>query len=148
MFEKVRKDIAKYGWSSVGVFPSEDNPVSPFTYSIGFLEHDHPELIVSGLPPTTAHQIIAGLYHRVKDGARFEAGQLDTEVLEGFEVKFQALPPDGRPLNMTRRFYGRDEVPALQVLWPDREGLFPDDPGCDPRMAVRQDLSFVRDEDD
>lgn len=142
-YNKIETDIAVYGWSSVGVMPTVDDPdpCMPFTYTIGFYEHDqHPELIVVGLHPHQAHAMLAGLYERIARGERFEDGQLDGDVLEGYDVRFQALPPEGRPLNAARSYYGLHYLPALQVLWPDANGVFPDEDGFEERFVGRQEI--------
>ena len=77
-------------------------------------------------------------------GSGSRIGQLDDGVLVGYEVRFKAMPPDGRPLNAARNYFEVDELPALQVLWPDAKGLFPDEEGFEERFVGKQDL---RDED-
>lgn len=146
---KVDADIqGGLGWSAVGVMATVEDPTLPFTYTIGFREHDlHPELILVGMSPTQAHPLLGILYDRVSSGERFEDGQTDSRVLEGYDVKFKALPPDGRPLNVARHFYGLDELPALQVVWPDTNGVFPDEDGFEERFVGWQDLDQIREED-
>ncbi len=144
---KVQDDIKRVGWSAVGVFAAEgDEPSWPFCYTIGFREHDHPEMIVVGLDTDLSHPILHGLYERVAAGERFETGQRDAKVLEGYDVEFREMPVDGRPLNMARAYYGVDELPALQVLWPDQNGFFPGQEECDPLCAERQEL--IEEDDD
>lgn len=142
LLAKTMKDIERDGWTTISVFAEDDTP--PFAYSIGFQEHDHPEVIVIGLTPVIAHQIIGGLYDRVAAGETFADGQRDSRVLDGYDVMFREMPPDGRPLNMARRYYGVDDLPALQIVWPDREGRFPDEEGFDPQYAGIQDIDPIR----
>lgn len=147
LLSKTKSDIEKYGWSAVGVMPTIDDPGPTFTYTIGFQEHGHPELIVVGLAPEVAHTMLYGLYERVKQGDVFEDGQRDNGVLDDYDVLFKAVPADGRPLNMARNYYDLDELPALQVVWPDAQGLFPDEWGFDPKFYGKQDLEAIRNED-
>lgn len=143
LYDKVHKDIEKFGWSAIGVMALADDPDPgpPFVYTIGLYEHDeHPEMIVVGLDPTVAHAMLSGLYMRVAQGERFEDGQIDSEVLEGYDVRFRWMPPEGRPLNVARNYYGKHFLPALQVLWPDSNGVFPDEEGFEERYVGQQDI--------
>lgn len=147
LYEKVRQDIAKYGWSSVGVFPDPDevSPSPPFTYSVGFRGHDkHPEVIVIGLQAEVAHAIIGALYERVAAGEKFEVGDRVSELIQGYEMECREVPPDGAPLNVARRYYGLDNLPALQLVWPDKEGCFPGEDGFDPEFERLQDIALAR----
>lgn len=148
LLAKTQRDIETIGWTTIGVFPGEgDEPTPPFSYSIGFQEHEHPELIVVGLSPNVAHFIIAAFYERVAAGEKFKDGELVEDILDDdYIVKMQALPPDGVPLNMARRYYGTDELPALQVVWPDREGHFPGDEHFNPEYDDVQNLEKIRSE--
>jgi len=142
---QIADNIERVGWQAISVFPTEKEPITPFTYTVGFSEHDgHPEMIVLGLPPTVAHQLLYGLYERVAAGERFADGETDSNVLDGYDVRFQALPPDGVPLNWARMYYGVEELPALQIVWPDREGRFPGEDGCESRYVEIQDIELAK----
>lgn len=146
LMENARKMIAEHGWLGVGVMPTEkDKGTFPFTYTVGFTELNHPEVIVLGLPPAQAHHILHNVYSRIMDGEKFADGDKADEIITNFSVSFKALPPDGAPLNMARQYYDMEELPALQLLWPDAEGYFPDDARCNPKFAVAQDIEFARD---
>lgn len=41
-------------------------------------------------------------------------------------------------LGWSRWFYGGDEFPCLQLVWPDRSGLFPWEPDFDPEFGGDQ----------
>lgn len=147
VLEKVEADIERVGWSAIGVFPTEDDdPVEArqFTYSIGFHDKGHPEMIVFGLSMEMSHSILWDLWKRVEAGERFEDGKRYDEVLEGYQVEMRALPPDGRPLFVARAHYQVDELEALQVVWPDMEGKFPGEEGCDWLYERAQDIEPTR----
>lgn len=149
LFEKVRGDIQEDGWSTISVFPTLTDPGVHFSYSIGFREHGrHPEVIILGIPSEYAHPMIRTLYERVAAGERFEDGQRLDGVLEEYQVELRAVPPDGAPLNMARAFYDVEELAALQIVWPDKEGLFPGEEGCDEGVALMQNLEGLRAEDE
>ena len=147
---RVATTIEQHGWNCTSVFPTEDSPEDYplYSYSTGFYEHSqHPELIVLGLPPKIANGMLWNLYRRVEEGEQFADGDQVSEILDGYDVRLRALPPDGRPLNVSRRYYQVDELPTLQVLWPDAEGNFPGE-GCKPEYEALQDIELVRRYDD
>jgi len=146
LMNKIDADIDRVGWSAIGVMPTTDQPYGmPFIYSIGFYNYsNHPEMIIVGLDPNVGHTMLHTLFERVRSGERFEDGQRVSEVLDGYDVEFRAMPPAGRPLNAARSYFELEELPALQVMWPDAEGLFPGEPGFSEQFLGRQDL----DEDD
>jgi hypothetical protein len=39
-----------------------------------------------------------------------------------------------------RWFYRGDEFPLLQLVWPDKAGRFPGEPGANPALARQQPL--------
>jgi hypothetical protein len=149
---KVAADIERIGWSAIGVFPVADDPPErrvSYVYSVGFREFDeHPEMIVLGLEFGLGHALLAELFERIHEGERFTDAQVDGEVLKGFDVEFRELAPDGRPLNVARRHYGLDELPALQIVWPDQNGWFPGDDACDERIERAQDLALALDDNE
>lgn len=140
--QKIAADIERVGWSAIGVFPTESEPVEMprFTYTVGFREHDeHPEMIVLGLGFEIAHAVLATLYERVAAGERFGDGEAVSEILRGYDARLKAV--DEHPCNLARRYYDLAELPVLQVEWPDKDGHFPDDPLCRPDYALMQDIT-------
>lgn len=142
----LKEQIEKHGWAGIGVFPDEGSENEyPFTYTVGFTGLDHPEVIVGGLPPSLAHSLLWTVYEKIVSGQTFEDGDESDEIIENFTVRFKSLPPDGCPANAARAYYEREELPVLQMVWPDAEGFFPDDARCNPKYAVAQDIEIMRD---
>jgi len=128
-------DVQTHGWHivHVGVPAGEEAEGPDWSYSIGlFHGFGHPELIVVGLPWSTAEAIINELGSRIRAGARFVHGMRDSDVLENHDVRFVALRADvyRAYLGYAIWFYRGVEFPTLQVVWPDRAGRFPWDPAC------------------
>ena len=131
-------DVAEYGWHCVGVL---DAP--PFTYTVGlFATYNHPELTVAGLPPQTAHAVLAAAVRVIASEAQLADGQERTDILDGFPARFRALVPADCSVSfaVANDFYGRDDIPRLQLLWPDQAGHFPSAAACVPDIAAAQDL--------
>jgi hypothetical protein len=143
VMDKIDSDIKRVGWAAIGVMPTENESFPPFTYSVGFRSHLHPEFIIVGLDPEIAHEMLYGLYLRVSAGERFEDGQLVSDVIENYDARLCALPADGRPCYAALEYYGVEELPVLQVLWPDPNGTFPGEDGFEERFVGLQDLKEV-----
>lgn len=138
MMRKIEVNITRYGWHSTGVFGGGEC----FTYTTGLAAGDHPELVIAGLPPETAHGLIGSAVKIIRSGTLLAPGKDYTGIAKGFPVRFRVVDQDAckHPLSVTTRFYGR-RVAALQLLWPDPQGRFPGEPGCDPLMAAAQNIS-------
>ena len=126
------------GWTVIAVFGTERDPDAvPFAYTVGLTAHDHPELVITGLPAEVAHWLLNDLAGRVHhDGQRLQDGQVLDDVIQGYQARLRAgvASEDLHP-GMVRAVYGAFAGSVLlQLLWPDNRGRFPDQPGYDPRM--------------
>ena len=137
--EGIRKNVrGEPGWSAIGVFPEPPDHPNPFTYTIGLMENfNHPELIIYGCKADTAHAILACAIDLIKDGTRFEPGERYRGVMKNYEMEAREHPP-GAPLNWASDYYGFD-AEAVQLVWPDADGVFPDEDGFDPKFVGHQD---------
>jgi hypothetical protein len=153
---KVAADIEKHGFSIVTVGWSADDrarqpewaDVGSWTYTIGFLETwGHPEVLAFSLSQDVAAAVLWDLAHEIEKGRRFEPGTVYDDALPTFESQvcaFEAVAPEWAPelLGAAVRFYDRPDVPALQYLWPDRDGRFSWDDGFSPELGrAQRDLS-------
>lgn len=98
-----------------------------FVYTVGLWhQRRHPELLMSGIPDVRVmHHALNELAGRVVAGAVLEPGALLEDVLGGVPVTVERLTDRATAERVTRSaWFHRREVPALQVVWPDREGVF------------------------
>ena len=137
--KKLREDIQQNGWHVLNVSPDRGHP--PHSYSIGlFATFEHPEIVIFGLPGATAQKLIDVLADDVKEGESFEPGCRYSHVLKGYDVMFVRVAPEtyqkhfGRALD----YYGSVSFPVVQMVWPDRNGLYPWESGCDPEIRKLQ----------
>ena len=103
-----------------------------FTYTTGFwLTLKAPEIITFALKG--GHDLAWNLFRDLKDGAVLPVGRPVANVLEDFSVYF--FPMAERKysgyLNWSRWFYNGTAFPCLQMVWPDKKGLFPWQDGFD-----------------
>jgi hypothetical protein len=131
-------NIREHGWFDHQV--AAEPGYKGFHYTTGFWKTaNSPELIVFSLK--IAHDILWNLYKRARAGEDLPVGQPVPDVLGGVDVMF--LPVDKKHyrehLGWNRWFYGGDDFPCLQLVYPDLENVFPWQPGFDPAWGDRQD---------
>jgi Domain of unknown function (DUF4262) len=116
-----------------------------FAYSLGLFQNfGQPEIILFGLDLDTMHTLINNVGDLARKGARFLPGDSSDELLEAYTCAFRPVSRAQLRDHMTytQWFYGDDEVPAVQLVWPDRNGNLPWDEGFDERYRAGQpDLS-------
>ncbi|GIF06482.1 DUF4262 domain-containing protein [Actinoplanes siamensis] len=121
--------IQRFGWAVVHVLPSDEDPADavPFAYTVGLTAAARPELIIAGLPPDLAHQLLNEVAARVhEEGARFRHGRRVADLIVDQEVVVLTGAPtaDLWPGAALAR-YGRERLQLQQLVWPDPEDRFP-----------------------
>ncbi len=140
--EKLISDVKTYGWHAVGVAEGDEQP--PFVYSVGlYLSFGHPEIIVIGLPQNVGHTMIANAVNQLKTGEPIEWDRRNPNILEGYDVVFKVVDISNyrEHLGYALWFYGSlppDIFPILQLVWPDKNGLFPWDVGFESSLVSIQ----------
>lgn len=146
LFGQFRARIAQFGFTMVHVGEGS----SSWTYTVGLVEGlGHPEFVVTGLNPTAASVVVAGLVERVRAGERYTSAS--EASYEGVALRFGAVHRShwrhGR-LAMWEAYYDRfggkpASRSAIQILWPNEDGAFPPDRdfchehrNCQPLLAV------------
>lgn len=124
--EDTRAKITKYGWSVVGVFPTAEGDGVPFAYTVGLTAKQLPELAIYGLHSRVSHPVLnAAARQMVEAGAPLVSGQRVKGVLAGgVELAAVEMTDRTEDLSMVRQVYGSLGA-AVQLCWPDVDGLFP-----------------------
>ncbi|MGY6027040.1 DUF4262 domain-containing protein [Streptomyces spinosirectus] len=137
--------IGEHGWQVV-MIPADDHGPG-WAYTIG-LWHGHrmPELAMFGLDIRLMQAILNDLGRRALEGQPLEA---DRERHDVASVPVVLKPVDYRWhkafFGTAIGYYRKPPLPFLQVIWPDREGVFPGQPGGEgllarqPRLELRPD---------
>jgi hypothetical protein len=140
----VAEDIRSAGWSVAAVAGGEIAP--PWAYTIGlWLSYCGPELALFGLPVEHMTVILNSAGDRIADGEAIEAGGR----LDGI----CPCPLELRPVHaswratcmfaVSDRYHGYIRPAFLQVVWPDRKGRYPGDPGFQARYDGRQPMLWL-----
>jgi hypothetical protein len=119
-----------------------DTPSDPtHAYSIGLIElYSHPELVIVGLPAEPALDFVAHAVSRVSRGRHFHDGERATDVFPGAAAILRRVGEQhlGEYLPEAVVRYGGTDFGALQIVYPDRAGLFPWDKGADLKLRLVQ----------
>lgn len=126
----IQQNIDEHGIHVMNVLGDARQP--GWLYTIGLWEgYEHPEIVVSGLPPRTAHGALNDLHRLIAEGHRFEHGTVD-DTLANYRVAFlQVRDVTGEHLLGCSARYG-DDFRAVQMVWPDAADVMPWEPGHDP----------------
>ena len=136
MDDEIAEVVRQYGWFLANV--SDHKP--PFLYTIGLMETcRHPEFIIFGLDADDAHGLFSGLIQDIRTGKSYAEPEVYTVRLGGTEhrVGFRRVHPTQHPLYLGFAMgfltnVGRiGELEAMQAFWPDGDGKFPFEVGCD-----------------
>jgi hypothetical protein len=149
---RVHSNLQRSGLHVTAVFGT---PTSPsWAYTIGLLEHGHPELVTIGLSPQSAHGFLAHAFDEAIDGIPLELGRDRHRTWDGSDtdlhVSFVEVPEIlwQRPSSLVgtlHAYYGsRGGYPCTprvcQLVWPDMDGRLPWEPGFDESLRRYQPL--------
>lgn len=133
LHKKMVDTIMEKGHQVIGVPDGKPQ----FAYSIGRGLFDKPEFVVRGALSVELmmHMINAACRLQddgevVKDGHIFEP----EKILGGFPVKVVKVDPKKSEMFQAINLFGED-IEALQLVWPDKQGNWPDEPAYDSRFA-------------
>ena len=123
----------------------ESDGYSPcFGYSIGlYKEFNHPELITVGLPPEVTGALINNIKNDIEKGYTFIEGINYSDFLINLPIQFVKVELEYYPDYLGYAGWYNDQsfnFPALQIVWPDREGNFPWDPFFNENLKFIQPL--------
>jgi hypothetical protein len=92
----------------------------------------HPELLIVGVSPATASDVLNSLGERVRAGADLVPGELITSEDLPRRIIAEHVPNAGEIAFAANRHYWRPpehSVPVLQLSYDDEAGRFPWEPG-------------------
>ncbi|WP_082461203.1 DUF4262 domain-containing protein [Devosia sp. Leaf64] len=122
----------------------------PVAFTIGGAATGHPDLIMYGIAPGLAVPSLENAFSVVKERWPFPNFEFSDQVLAGYDVRFRDVSRSDllhrtmvltRAFNLQKKF---SQTPLLQVLWPDENGVFPHESGCDAGVAACQRIKGLR----
>jgi len=127
---QILDDVEEFGLHIVSV--PEDGQAPGFSFSIGMWESfDHPEVVVFGLPDEVAVELLNGVADEVSEGKTFPAGTKHDGLLQDYPVQFVEVPNAAVREFLATAVWAYDgaDFPAVQLVWPDKQGRWPWDAG-------------------
>jgi len=142
LLNEIINQIEAKRWHVISV--SGDAEEVSFAYSVGlYTNFNHPEIIVFGISPESALRVINRIGAQVKEeNMRFIPEMYYDEILVDYRATFLPVPKneyDGR-FNIAAWYYDGFNFPALQLVWPDKNDLFPWEEGYSDEFAKFQPL--------
>ena len=128
--------ILQYGHMVQGVFPTEDAPGPSFAYSVGLQDAGWPELIMVGVNINTATVIINDTIRLYRAAEKKPTAGDCVEEVGNFPLYLATVSNSAlheylcQAVHRAERM-GKPEPAALQIVIPDRAGVFPWQPGYD-----------------
>jgi len=135
--EKIVRFVETDGCFVVSVFDPDEEGV-PFSYSIGFTKSlGQPEVVLFGLPGTTAHPLINDLFRLCKDGLELADWAIIDDLVANYRCIARAVDESWiiQSQFASALWYHRTQMDAaleevVQIVWPDADGIFPWQEGC------------------
>lgn len=131
--------VREHGWARTSVFGDDEGP--GFSFTTGFwVNAGQPELIMFATKDEIVRDVFWDLYREAKKGAVLPLGVRTDAVFANLPA--YVFPVAKRHyanfLGWSRWFYGGDEFPCVQIVWPDRAGAFPWENNFDAEFRADQ----------
>lgn len=139
-FEKIDSLIRTEGFAFLCIEQDVDAP--PYAYTVGLTEtYGCPELLIFGVGQQTAGVVFQVVVDKIKAGARLSNGDVLVDALN-VPCTIKAVSAEAAlpfALNVASRYEGKGQVPTFQqVVYPDKAGVLPWEPGYDRNMKKIQ----------
>ena len=131
--------VKEYGWFDTHIFADAEGPGFSFTTGI-WLSTRQPELIMFATKHEIAHNVFWSVSQDAKAGTALQTGRRTNAVFANLAAYAFPVAKRFYPdlLGWSRWFYGGDDFPCLQIVWPDPEGVFPWEDGFDQDFVADQ----------
>lgn len=142
--EFIERQVREGGWAVELISDGKTELEPAFAYTVGlFRNFKHAELIVFGQQNEVMHFILNELGDRIRSGKPLSPGDRVADVLDGYDVLIREVkaPESYREhVGYARWFHKGAHFPLYQVVWPDKQGRFPGEPGAAEILKTRQPL--------
>ena len=143
---KLLADIERVGWHIVHINEDERGPA--FSFSVGFYyTFQQPEILIMGLKPEVAQKILSIAVVLMAGGKTFQPFEPVADFAQGYNSVFVPIKIENYQdyLGYAIWFYRSlpAPFPAMQLVWPDKQGRFPWEQGYDTRYLSSQKPLYV-----
>lgn len=151
--EKIEWMIETNGWAieTVGANTESQPPVPGYTYTIGFPDAvGFSDVMLFGLTPSASRGLLDLVADVCRGGTEIPLGVPVLGLLDN-ELRCIFAPIDmsvwGDLFASAVAWYRRTDVSMVQLVWPDRNGFLPHEPGFDQRLVTAEPLIGALSED-
>lgn len=135
--------VKRYGATVVGV--KNDAGEYIFFYTVGLAVYGHKDLIIYG---ASTPGLVRDIMVTVMTGSKYEANVEYNGLMHVYPIVFKDLLPDvgNEDCWQARKYYLNndvEEVGYMQLVFPDKQGLWPWDDGCNEVVRNSQQCSFL-----
>lgn len=125
--QKLISDVNNTGFHIIGIEKDDGGPEYAFTVGL-YYTYKHPEILIMGINNKVCFEFFHLIADRIKNGTNFIDGKVDKE-LASFPIHFKSIK-----LDFYKEYFGYaawfyqslpEPFPAVQFIWPDRNGIFP-----------------------
>ncbi|MGH9134947.1 MAG: DUF4262 domain-containing protein [Ilumatobacteraceae bacterium] len=149
--EKIEWMIETTGWALEAIAPRADTepPVPAYAYTIGVpAAVGFPEVAVFGLTPAAANGLLGLVVDACRGGTEIPLGVEVVGLLDN-DLRCAFAPVDltayGAFFGTAAAWYRGEPFELVQLLYPDRNGFMPYEPGYEQRMRLAQPVIGVLD---
>ena len=146
---KFLRIIDEFGWHVTNVAPLAGEEGNLWSYSTGLFYHfHHPEILIFNESTDLRWSMINSIGERVRQGEKFEPGRGYADIIgSGHYVQFRPVDVSHYKdwVNSAIWFYDNHPAsfPLLQCFYPDMNGKFPWEPGCE-QWAIDAQPQFFK----
>ncbi|PPC84368.1 MAG: hypothetical protein CTY35_01820 [Methylotenera sp.] len=145
--EKNEALIKEFGFVVISTTTSSEDDGGDelaFAYTIGMADKGLPEIMMFGLPPRDMNHMLSNAVNRLISNKMVTG--ITNEEIAMCPIMVGEVDPDvaANYIIQANNRAGKD-LPALQLVWPDQEGLFPWERGFNQKMAAYQHILFKQD---
>jgi len=137
--QKLLDDVAEFGVHVVHVPEDDEGPGYSFTVGL-WHSFEQPEIVVFGLDQDIAHDVLNAIADEAAEERKYLADTRHDDVLIGYPVRFLGVPKQRHDdvLGAAVWAYDGADFPAVQLVWPDKQGRWPWEPGVREGFAEAQ----------
>jgi len=143
--ERIQGDVRRFGWHGVRVKGREGG--GGYLFTVGLWQtYRHPEIVLFAPEedPSGMLKPLQRVCQAVSQNEVFQAEQTHPKLFDSFPGVFGVVDTGwyDQFLGAAVAYYEGEAFPALQLFWPDRQGLFPWEDDCAPSVRAWQPLLF------
>lgn len=139
--QKLLSDIERVGWHVIHINEDEQGP--GYTFSVGFYyTFQQPEILIMGLRQEVAHELLKIAVVQMAGGKTYQPFDRVSQFAESYDCAFAPIEMQHYRdyLGYAVWFYRSlpKPFPAMQLVWPDKDGRFPWEANYDERFLNLQ----------